>query len=57
MLNDRKYNIRMILREVKKRRREGRKALDFINNLSFQDLKSGERVDTILNGRGLHFED
>ena len=55
--HDRKYNIRGILREVRKRERDSKKALNIINNLSTQDLINGERLSILLSNRKLHLED
>ena len=53
---NRKYNIRGILKEVKRREKEGRKAMTLVNKLCINDLKdSSMSID--LTSRNLRSED
>ena len=52
-MQNRKYNIRGIIREVKAREKEERLTMNLINQLSIQDLKAN-KVDTIKESYAVH---
>jgi len=57
VLKNRKYNIRGIMKYVKRRKRREKKVMNILNNLSLEDLKSSIRVNSILESRSLYTED